>query len=66
MSEREVDSGEEVLRDAPPGSLSEDERSQISARLRLTPADRLKYLMDMLAFEERARQIAGGAEAQKK
>jgi hypothetical protein len=56
MSEREADGGEGALRDAPPDSLSEDERSQISARLRLTPADRLKYLMDMLAFEERARR----------
>jgi hypothetical protein len=55
MSEREADRGDDLLRDAPPDSLSEDERSQISARLRLTPADRLKYLMDMLAFEDRAR-----------
>jgi hypothetical protein len=35
--------------------LSSDERSQIAARLRLSPADRLRYLMDMLAFESLAR-----------
>jgi hypothetical protein len=55
MSERER-GGEGVLRDAPPDSLSEDERSQIAARLRLTPAERLKYLMDILEFEDRARR----------
>jgi hypothetical protein len=35
--------------------LSPDERSQIAARLRLTPAERLRYLMDMLTFERLAR-----------
>jgi hypothetical protein len=35
--------------------LSHDERSQIAARLRLTPAERLRYLMDMLTFEQMAR-----------
>jgi hypothetical protein len=37
-----------------PRRLSEDERSQIAARLRLTPSERLRYLEDMLAFEELA------------
>jgi hypothetical protein len=44
------------LRDAEPDELTADERSQISARLRLTPAARLRYLMDVLTFEERARR----------
>ena len=36
--------------------LSADERSQIAARLRLSPSERLRYLEDMIAFEEQARQ----------
>jgi hypothetical protein len=48
MESRALDStGEE--------QLSSDEKSQIAARLRLTPAERLAYLEDMLAFEEQAR-----------
>jgi hypothetical protein len=43
------------LRDEEADELSADERSQIAARLRLTPAARLRYLMDVLTFEERAR-----------
>lgn len=35
--------------------LSGDERSQIAARLRLSPSERLRYLEDMIAFEELAR-----------
>jgi hypothetical protein len=36
--------------------LSSDERSQIAARLRLTPAERLRYLIDIHAFEALARR----------
>ena len=36
--------------------LSLDEISQIAARLRLTPSERLRYLEDMIAFEEEARR----------
>jgi hypothetical protein len=36
--------------------LSADERSQIAARLRLSPSERLRYLEDMIAFEELARR----------
>ena len=36
--------------------LTEDERSQIAARLRLSPSERLRYLEDMIAFEELARR----------
>jgi len=39
-----------------PSHLAEDERSQISARLRLSPNERLRYLEDMIAFEELARR----------
>lgn len=35
--------------------LTADERSQIAARLRLSPSDRLRYLEDMIAFESLAR-----------
>jgi hypothetical protein len=35
--------------------LTADERSQIAARLRLTPSERLRYLEDMIAFEDLAR-----------
>jgi hypothetical protein len=34
--------------------ISLDEISQITARLRLTPSERLRYLEDMIAFEEEA------------
>jgi len=37
-------------------SLTADERSQLDARLRLTPSERLRYLEDMIAFEELARR----------
>jgi hypothetical protein len=43
-----------------PARLSADEISQISARLRLTPSERLRYLEDMIAFEGlagRARRV---------
>ena len=41
----------------PGGSrLSADERSQIAALLRLSPNERLRYLEDMIAFEEQARR----------
>ena len=42
--------------DLPGQELSSDEKSQIAARLRLTPAERLRYLEDMLAFEEQAKR----------
>ena len=42
--------------DADSHRLSVDERSQIAARLRLTPSERLRYLEDMIAFEELARR----------
>jgi len=34
--------------------LSADERSQIASLLRLSPSERLRYLEDMIAFEEQA------------
>ena len=40
--------------------LTADERSQIAARLRLTPSERLRYLEDMIAFEEMARRARRG------
>lgn len=36
--------------------LTADERSQIAALLRLSPSERLRYLEDMIAFEEQARR----------
>jgi hypothetical protein len=36
--------------------LDEADRKQIAERLRWTPKQRLEYLLDMLAFEERARR----------
>jgi hypothetical protein len=36
--------------------LDEAERLQIAERLCWTPKERLHYLLDMLAFEERARR----------
>ncbi|HEY4393303.1 MAG TPA: hypothetical protein VGP64_04545 [Polyangia bacterium] len=36
--------------------ISADESSQIDARLRLNPSDRLRYLEDMIAFEDLARR----------
>jgi len=41
-------------------TLTADERSQIAARLRLTPSERLRYLEDMIAFEEMARRARRG------
>ena len=41
--------------DVDPSRLTPDELSQIAARLRLTPSERLRYLEDMIAFEELAR-----------
>jgi len=42
--------------EADPHRLSADERTQIAARLRLAPSERLRYLEDMIAFEELARR----------
>jgi len=42
--------------DADAPGLSADERSQIAARLRLSPSERLTYLEDMIAFETLARR----------
>jgi len=39
-----------------PSGLTPDELSQIDARLRLTPSERLQYLEDMIAFEALARR----------
>ena len=36
--------------------ISADESSQIDARLRLSPSERLRYLEDMIAFEDLARR----------
>jgi len=36
--------------------LTEDERSQIASLIRLSPSERLRYLEDMIAFEEQARR----------
>jgi hypothetical protein len=36
--------------------LTANERSQIAARLRLSPSERLRYLEDMIAFEALARR----------
>jgi len=41
-------------RAADSSDLSEDERSQIASLLRLSPSERLRYLEDMIAFEEQA------------
>ena len=46
----------DVRRSSDETALSADERSQIAARLRLTPNERLRYLEDMIAFEEMARR----------
>ena len=56
MSEEHPKEESLSLRDAELDELSSDERSQISARLRLTPAARLRYLVDVLTFEEHARR----------
>jgi transcriptional regulator with XRE-family HTH domain len=37
-------------------SRGDVDRTQIAERLRWTPVERLRYLCDMLAFEERARR----------
>jgi hypothetical protein len=39
-----------------PEGPDQDERAQIGERLRWTPAQRLSYLKDMLAFERRAQR----------
>jgi hypothetical protein len=52
--------GETSRSNVDPAPLSADESSQIAARLRLTPSERLRYLEDMLAFEAlaaRARRL---------
>ena len=48
----------ESVRPAEPAraDLTADERSQIAARLRLSPSERLRYLEDMIAFEGLARR----------
>ena len=43
-------------RAADSSDLTEDERSQIASLLRLSPSERLRYLEDMIAFEEQARR----------
>ncbi len=55
MGDTPVDASISLADRASDVRLSSDERSQIAARLRMTPAQRLSYLMDMLAFEELAR-----------
>lgn len=60
MSEPEVKRGQESSGGTQDSALSADERSQVAARLRLSPAERLRYLMDILAFEDlagRARRV---------
>ena len=44
------------MAEAGSSELSADERSQIAARLRLSPNERLRYLEDMIAFEAQARR----------
>ena len=39
----------------PRPAIDAGDRSQIAGRLRLSPIERLRYLLDMLAFEELAR-----------
>ena len=59
-AERSAAHGETSRSNVDPGPLSADESSQIAARLRLTPSERLRYLEDMLAFEAlaaRARRL---------
>ena len=41
-----------------------DDRDQIAERLAWTPKQRLDYLVDIVAFEERAASRRGGASAQ--
>ena len=49
----------EDVRDVLPLCMDSD-RNQIVERLGWTPRQRLDYLLDMLAFEERARRVSGG------
>ena len=55
-SERRGDHAAEAQANYGAARVSLDEISQISARLRLTPSERLRYLEDMIAFEEEARR----------
>jgi hypothetical protein len=48
---RESSEASEDPKRAVSNALSADERSQVAARLRLSPAERLRYLVDMLRFE---------------
>lgn len=48
-----------------PSGLAEDERSQIDARLRLTPSERLRYLEDIIARRARRHAPLGGPRAWK-
>ena len=52
-AEKQATYGERGSGEASP--ISADESSQIAARLRLSPSERLRYLEDMIAFEELAR-----------
>ena len=47
------------MRDGPAGKeagLDESDRSQLVERLHWNPKQRLDYLLDMIAFEDRARR----------
>jgi hypothetical protein len=46
----------DIQADSAAPELDEADRIQIAERLRWTPRERLDYLLDMLAFEERARR----------
>jgi hypothetical protein len=56
MSDTAGEPIENASRSVALSALSDDERSQVSARLRLSPAERLRYLLDILAFEDLARR----------
>jgi hypothetical protein len=49
-------SAAEAPRESERPSLDAGDLSQIDARLRLTPSERLRYLEDMIAFEVLARR----------
>ena len=47
---------EPIPKKAPPPQNDDSDREQIIERLTWTPKQRLRYLVDMVAFEERARR----------
>ena len=55
-SERRGDHVAEAQANYDAARVSLDEISQIAARVRLTPSERLRYLEDMIVFEEEARR----------